>query len=280
MDFALLVLTLRAAGCVFAEDEARLLLEAASGATSDATTVDQERLEALVARRVSGVPLEHLLGWAEFAGIRVLVDDGVFVPRRRTEFLANRAIELAVEHAHPVVLDLCCGSGAIGLALRESLLSRGRAPEIYAADIDPAAVSTARRNLPPPAVVVCGDLFEPLPDGLRGRVDVLVCNTPYVPTDAIGTMPPEARLFEARLALDGGHDGLDVQRRVAAAASEWLAPGGHVLVEAGAEQAPESLAVFERAQLESRIEYSDFFDTSIVVSTKARQVSPWSSGTA
>jgi release factor glutamine methyltransferase len=267
MDLALLVLTLRAAGCVFAEDEARLLLDA----TSDEASEGHARLEDLVARRVAGVPLEHILGWAEFAGIRVLVDDGVFVPRRRTEFLATRAIELAGERAHPVVLDLCCGSGAIALAIRESMPSSSeQTVEIYAADIDPAAVATARRNLPPPAVVVCGDLFEPLPDGLRGRIDVLVCNTPYVPTDAIGTLPAEARFFEARLALDGGRDGLDVQRRVAAAASEWLAPGGHVLVEAGAEQAPVSAALFERAQLESRIEYSDVFDTSIVVSTKVR----------
>jgi release factor glutamine methyltransferase len=266
MDFARLVLTLRAAGCVFAEDEARLLLEATGN-----DSPDQPGLEELVARRVSGVPLEHLLGWAEFAGIRVLVDDGVFVPRRRTEFLARRAIELAGEHAHPVVLDLCCGSGAIALAIRESISSSaGRSAELFAADIDPEAVATARRNLPPPAVVVCGDLFDPLPDGLRGRVDVLVCNTPYVPTDAIGSMPPEARLFEARLALDGGPDGLDVQRRVAAAAFEWLAPGGHVLVEADAEQAPFSVELFERARFSSRVEYSDVFDTSIVVSTKAR----------
>jgi release factor glutamine methyltransferase len=267
MDFALLVLTLRAAGCVFADDEARLLLDATNADDSD----DQRSLRALVARRVSGVPLEHLIGWAEFAGIRVLVDDGVFVPRRRTEFLATRAIELAGEQEHPVVLDLCCGSGAIALAVRESLSSSdGHAVDIYAADIDPVAVATARRNLPPPAVVVCGDLFEPLPDELRGRIDVLVCNTPYVPTDAIGMMPPEARLFEARLALDGGEDGLDVQRRVAAAASEWLAPGGHVLVEASARQAPVSVMLFERARFESRIEYSDLFDTSIVVSTKVR----------
>jgi release factor glutamine methyltransferase len=267
MDFDRIVLTLRAAGCVFAEDEARLLLDATSDDEPDA----QGRLEALVARRVSGVPLEHLLGWAEFAGIRVLVDDGVFVPRRRTEFLANRAVELAGTREHPVVLDLCCGSGAIALAIRESMpSSAGNTAVIYAADIDPAAVATARRNLPPPAVVVRSDLFDALPDELLGRIDVLVCNTPYVPTDAIGTMPPEARLFEAPLALDGGADGLDVQRRVAAAASEWLAPGGHVLVEADARQAASSVMLFERADLSSRSEYSEEFDTSIVVSTRAR----------
>ncbi|KQP57533.1 putative protein N(5)-glutamine methyltransferase [Agreia sp. Leaf283] len=257
VDFDRTVLALRAAGCVFAEDEARLLLDAAP---------DADTLDALLARRVSGVPLEHVLGWAEFAGIRVLVDDGVFVPRRRTEFLAARAVTLAREHAHPVVLDLCCGSGALALAIGSAVPTA----RLYAADIDPAAVATARRNLPAPALVVCGDLFEPLPDDLRGRVDVLVCNTPYVPTLAIGSMPPEARLFEARLALDGGGDGLDVQRLVAAQVREWLAPGGHVLVEASEDQAPESVRLFESAGLMSRVEYSDEYDTSIVLSTRPR----------
>ncbi|PPF62607.1 putative protein N(5)-glutamine methyltransferase [Clavibacter michiganensis] len=266
MEFERAVLALRAAGCVFAEDEAQLLVEA----TSTGRTIDRNALEELIARRVSGVPLEHILGWAEFAGARVLVDEGVFVPRRRTEFLASRGAELAREHEHPVVLDLCCGSGAIALAVRESLGRSPWAAEIYAADIDPRAVATARRNLPHPAVVACGDLFEPLPHTLRGRVDVLVCNTPYVPTDAIGSMPPEARLFEATYALDGGGDGLDVQRRVAAECRAWLAPGGHVLVEASEQQAPRSVELFERAGLRSRIEYSDDHDTSIVISTNPR----------
>jgi release factor glutamine methyltransferase len=254
MDFDRLVIALRGAGCVFAEDEARLLLDAAQ---------DADALEALLARRVSGVPLEHIVGWAEFAGVRVLLDEGVFVPRRRTEFLAARAITLAREHEHPVVLDLCCGSGALARAISAAVPTC----VVYAADVDPAAVTTATRNLPPPAVVVCGDLFDPLPDELRGRVDVLVCNTPYVPTDAIGTMPPEARLFEAQVALDGGEDGLDVQRRVAASALEWLAPGGHVLVEVGEAQAPHSLELFERAGFRSRIERSEQYETWLVVST-------------
>jgi release factor glutamine methyltransferase len=272
MDLDRTVRALRAAGCVFAEDEARLLIEA----TSTASSVDLDALDALVARRVSGVPLEHLLGWAEFAGIRVLVDEGVFVPRRRTEFLAARAAELAREtglmpgHEHPVVVDLCCGSGAIAVAVRESRGPSAPAAEIYAADIDPRAVASARRNLPHPAIVVCGDLFDPLPRTLLERVDVLVCNTPYVPTDAIGSMPPEARLFEAALALDGGDDGLDVQRRVAAECRAWLAPGGHVMVEASSEQAPRSVELFERAGLRSRVEYSDDYETSIVVSTNPR----------
>ena len=257
LDYDGTVLALRAAGCVFAEDEARLLLDAAP---------DANALDALLARRVSGVPLEHVLGWAEFAGLRILVDDGVFVPRRRTEFLASRAVDLAREHEHPVVLDLCCGSGALALTIASAVPTA----RLWAADIDPAAVATARRNLPAETLVVCGDLFDPLPDDLRGRVDVLVCNTPYVPTHAIGSMPAEARIFEARLALDGGDDGLDVQRLVAAQAREWLAPGGHVLVEASEDQAPQSALLFEDSGFESRVEYSEEYDTSIVLSTRSR----------
>ena len=96
---------------------------------------------------------------------------------------------------------------------------------MYAAELDPAAVACARRNLPPDRVFE-GDLYDALPPALRGRVDVLVCNAPYVPTDAIALMPPEARVHEPAVALDGGAEGLDVQARVAAGAPAWLAPGG------------------------------------------------------
>ena len=152
-----------------------------------------------------------MLGWAEFCGLRIAVDPGVFVPRRRTEFLAGQAIRLARPGA--VVLDLCCGSGALAAALAAAV---DRA-EVHAADIDPAAVRCARRNLAAAGGhVYQGDLFAPLPPGLRGRVDILLANVPYVPTGEVGLLPPEARDYEARVALDGGADGLGVLRRVAA----------------------------------------------------------------
>ena len=101
---------------------------------------------------------------------------------------------------------------------------------MHAADIDPAAVRCARRNLGPAGgQVYQGDLYGPLPAGLRGRVDILLANVPYVPTSDVALLPPEAREHEARVALDGGPDGLDVLRRVAAGAPAWLAPGGHLL---------------------------------------------------
>src|SRR6202166_3453881 len=155
---SLIVSRLRAAGCVFAEDEARLLL-------STARTPDE--LDAMVDRRVAGLPLEQVLGWAEFCGLRIAVAPGVFVPRRRTEFLVRQAAVLArAGMARPgdVIVDLCCGAGAIGAALAAAL---DRA-EVHAADIDPAAVRCARQNVP--GYVYQGDLYEPLPAALRGRV--------------------------------------------------------------------------------------------------------------
>src|SRR5712691_2844978 len=143
-----IVTRLRAAGCVFAEDEARLLISAAR------TPAD---LAAMVDRRVAGLPLEHLLGWAEFFGLRIAVDPGVFVPRHRTEFLVSQAVSLAMPRA--VVVDLCCGSGAVGAAFASSL----HGIDLYAADIDPAAVRCARRNIiPAGGQVYEGDLYEPL----------------------------------------------------------------------------------------------------------------------
>jgi release factor glutamine methyltransferase len=213
---------LRAAGCVFAEDEAALLIAEAESAV---------QLERLVELRVAGRPLEHLLGWAEFCGRRVEVQAGVFVPRRRTELLATVAGELV--RPGSVLLELCCGCAAVATVLADA-----GSIEVHAADLDRAAVDCARRNLAPAAgSVYLGDLFDPLPDSLRGRVDVLVANAPYVPSEAIALMPPEAREYEPRLALDGGPDGLAVQRRIIAQAPDWLAGGGWLLIETSDRQA-------------------------------------------
>ncbi|WP_234380574.1 putative protein N(5)-glutamine methyltransferase [Streptomyces sp. CMB-StM0423] len=231
-----LVARLRAAGCVFAEDEARLLQAAAPTPAG---------LDALVARRVAGWPLEQVLGRAEFCGLHIAVEPGVFVPRRRSEFLVRHAAAAAATAPAPVVLDLCCGSGAIGAAV----LAAVPGAELHAADVDPAAVRCARRNVGPGGTVYEGDLYAPLPRRLRGRVDVLVVNAPYVPTAEVPFLPPEARDHEPLTALDGGADGLDVQRRVIAAAPEWLAPGGLLLVETSERQEPRTRAAVAAAGL-------------------------------
>lgn len=258
---AAVVARLRAAGCVFAEDEAELLLSGAPSA---------DALAAMVERRVLGIPLEHVVGWAEFHGRRVAVDPGVFVPRRRTEFLVDQAIGLGRRCAArtgrpPVVVDLCCGSGAVGAVLAAAL---GRI-ELYAADIEPAAVRCARRTLAAAGgEVFAGDLFDALPAGLRGRIDVLVANVPYVPTEEVGLLPPEAREHEPLVALDGGADGLDVLRRVTAAAPEWLAPQGQLLVETSERQAPRAVEAFTRHGLLPRVTGFDELYATVVIGTR------------
>jgi len=253
---AIVVTTLRDAGCVFAEDEAGLLM-------AEART--EAELAEMVDRRVAGAPIEHVLGWAEFCGVRIAVEPGVFVPRRRTEFLVREAAALVRPRA--IVVDLCCGSGAVGAALAAAEVGI----EVHAVDVDPVAVRCARRNLDRVGGRVYeGDIDEPLPGALRGRVDLVVANAPYVPTGSVGLLPPEARLHEPAVALDGGEDGLDVQRRVIAAAPRWLAPAGHLLVETSERQAAATLEAFASHGLRPRVARSEELDATVVIGTRAR----------
>jgi release factor glutamine methyltransferase len=273
---------LRAAGCVFAEDEARLLLAAA---------MDPTGLEAAVELRVAGYPLEQILGWAAFCGLRIVLDAGVFVPRRRTELLVNEAVALLradmagentggespagqntgrriaagkrTQGAQPaVVIDLCCGSGAVGVAIA----SRMPGLALHAADLDPAAVACARRNVDRVGGEVHeGDLFGALPPVLKGSARILTVNAPYVPTCAIGTMPYEAREHEPLIALDGGADGLDFHRRVAAGAGEWLVPGGYLIIETSQRQARFTESIMADAGFAVRTVRSDRLDGTVVI---------------
>jgi release factor glutamine methyltransferase len=250
VDEPAVVARLRAAGCVFAEDETRLLM---------ATARTPGELSAMVERRVAGLPLEQVLGWAEFCGLRIAVAPGVFVPRRRTEFLVQQAVALA--RPGEIVVDVCCGVGAIGAALAAAVDQA----EVHAVDIDPAAVRCARRNVP--GHVYQGDLYQPLPTRLRGRVGILIANVPYVPTGEIGLLPPEARLHEPLVALDGGPDGLAVLRRVAAGAPDWLARGGHLLIETSERQAPLAAAAFTASGLTVRTASSTELNATVVIGT-------------
>ena len=256
---------LRAAGCVFAEEEAQLLIESASS---------PDALRAMVSERVSGVPLEHVVGWAEFCGLRIAIDPGVFVPRRRSELLARSAAQLCrpggTTPRNPprgwpggtVVVDLACGSGAVGAAIATLAAD----VELHATDIDRAAVACARRNLEPVCgQVYAGDLYEPLPGRLRGRVSVIAANVPYVPTEAVALMPPEARVYEPPVALDGGPDGLDVLRRAAAGAAAWLMPGGHVLIETASGQADTAAAAFAAAGLAATVARDAELGATVVI---------------
>jgi release factor glutamine methyltransferase len=163
-----------------------------------------------------------------------------------------------------VAVDLCCGTGALGAALVAAL----EWVELHASDIDPAAVACARRNLAAGGQVYEGDLYEPLPSDLVGRIDLLLANVPYVPTGEIEMLPSEARLHEARVALDGGADGLDVLRRVTAEAGNWLAPGGHLLFETSERQVPQAIDAVTRHGLAGRVAVSEEWEATVIIATR------------
>ena len=238
-----LVARLRAAGCVFAEEEAALLLEAGG--------------DDLVDRRCAGEPLEHLLGWVAFAGLRLAVGPGVFVPRRRTELMARQAVARRPD----VLVELCCGAAAVTAAVEAAL------PDVrtWATDLDPLAVSYAARNTRGTTRV--GDLDEALPATLHGRVDVIACNAPYVPTGEVQHMPPEARDHEPRMALDGGPDGLDVIRRAAGCALTWLRPGGVLMVEVSDGQVAAASTAFVLAGLRPEVVRDEMSTVLVGLST-------------
>jgi release factor glutamine methyltransferase len=258
---------LRSAGCVFAEEEAQLLLTAVS---------DPDEIASAVERRVAGYPLEHILGWAEFCGLRIELDAGVFVPRRRTGLVVNEAVALlsadpmreSRDGSEPaVVVDLCCGSGAVGAAIA----SRIAGLELHAADIDPAAVACARRNIGRMGGDVHqGDLFEAFPPAIKGRIRVLAVNAPYVPTGAMDSMPHEAREHETLWSLDGGIDGLEFHRRIAAEASEWLRPGGNLIIETSERQAARTSSILAGAGFTVRTVRSEELDGTVVVGRAGR----------
>lgn len=245
------VSALRAAGCVFAEEEAEILVESASNPAD---------LAELLGRRIAGEPLEHVVGWVWFCGRRIAVEPGVFVPRRRTEYLVKCAAALNPS----TLLDLCCGSGAIGISVTG-------VTELHAADVDAAAVECAQRNLDaaagavPVGVVHRGDLFDALPPELHGRFDAIVVNAPYVPTGAIELMPREARLHEPHIALDGGVDGAGLHRRIATDAQEWLAPHGSLLIETSALLANSTFEAVREAGFATSISESETFDAVVVI---------------
>jgi release factor glutamine methyltransferase len=243
---------LRASGCVFAEDEAAVLAEAAAK--------DPQALATLVERRAQGEPLEQVVGYADFAGVRVRLSPGVFVPRVRSELL----VRVAVAENPQIALDLCCGSGALGLAITAQM--KGIA--LYSSDIDPTAVRTARENLTTP--VYEGDLFTPIPQELKGRIDVLIANVPYVATAHIPLLPAEARDHEPRTALDGGPDGLEVFRRITAEALTWLAPNGVLLSEITDAQLTAATEAVNQAGLDADSIYDDDLEARVIRGRRTR----------
>lgn len=183
--------------------------------------------DALVARRAAREPLQHLTGTAAFRHVELAVGPGVFVPRPETELLAGWAVEQAADLPAPVVVDLCTGSGAIARAVADEVPQA----RVHAVELDPAAHAWAERNLAGTGVDLrLGDAFEAFED-LRGTVDVVVCNPPYVPLEAWESVAVEARDHDPHLALFSGADGLDAIRVLAVRAADLLRPGGVLGVE-------------------------------------------------
>ena len=252
---------LRAAGCVYAEEEAQILTEASHSA---------DELRALLERRASGEPLEYVVGWAQFCRLRIPLCAGVFVPRRRSEFLAECAVHAVTTAPGPGdlcrarVLDMCCGSGAIGLAVA---IQAGDV-ELLAVDDSPAAVGCARENLARVGGrVYQGDLFDALPRARLRSIDLIVASAPYVPTAQIERLPAEARLYEPRSTLDGGPDGTSVQRRILEAAAEWLDATGLVMIETGADMAEETAQIARDAGFTTEIRECSDLDATVLVAT-------------
>ena len=179
-----------------------------------------------------GTPLQYALGNAEFYGIRLAVNPAVLIPRPETEELAEKVIEETKKRGGAKVLDLCTGSGAIAIAA-----AKNSPADVTATDVSAAAAEVARANALSAGVkvrVLTGDMFAPVAEE---KFDVIVSNPPYIPTADIRTLDEKVRAFEPVSALDGGADGLDFYRVIAAEAGAHLTEGGVLLLEFGEGQA-------------------------------------------
>ncbi|GAA1561951.1 MULTISPECIES: methyltransferase [Brevibacterium] len=248
MSCATVVAHLRNAGCVFAEDEAQILLQAAQESfrdTADHDMADRDMadrqestsshptLAELLARRVAGEPLEQIVGWVEFAGQRIAVAPGVFVPRQRTQLLATQSV-LALKAASGTArfLEAFCGVGAVATTVSRT----DPGTQIHLGDHDETALDCARMNVGAEAHPHLLNTLSGLPQTLAGGFDVISAVPPYVPDSAAEFLPHEALDYEAPTALFGGADGLDLVRRLIGESRQWLAPSGVLLIELGSEQ--------------------------------------------
>lgn len=207
-----------------------------------------------VKRRAAGEPLQYVTGEVAFRHIVVKVRPGVLIPRPETEGLVGEALAEIESLPHPRVADICTGSGCIALAIANE--HPGAA--VWATDISPAAVEVATQNaerlgLAERVSVSAGDLLGGLPGELKGSLDAIVSNPPYIPSTDVPTLPAEVAGFEPHLALDGGPDGLDIFRRLLAEGSGWLKPGGVLVVELDerrvADAAGEALQWYENVRV-------------------------------
>ena len=233
---------LAASGCPDPQIDARWMAEDTLGMTRTDLKFESDRaippaalnrLEGMLSRRCAGEPVQYILGSADFMGLKFQVGPAVLIPRQDTETLVEAAlIALQSGPRSPAVLDLCCGSGCIGLSLA-SLAPHAR---VTLADVSREALEIARRNahaLGVKAELKHGDLFSAVG---RERFNLIAANPPYIPRGTLAELQREVQ-YEPRLALDGGPDGLDFYRRIAGEAGSHLNPGGSLWLEVGIDEA-------------------------------------------
>lgn len=209
-------------------------------------------LQDLVQRRVDGEPLQYIEGTAPFGPLDLIVDPRVLVPRPETEGLFEIATRM-VRNPN-VIIDLCTGSGALALALKQSFPTAS----VFATEISGEAVEVAQANREKTGLNVYlgnGDLFDPLPASLVGHVDLVVANPPYVAEEDYDTLPRDVQC-EPRVALVSGPTGLEVITRIGAEVGDWLRPGGVVIVEIGETQGAVAAASFKRLPAVVRQDYA------------------------
>lgn len=247
---------LRTAGVLAARWQAELLLRGALGETrarflaSLDESADPPRLERFwdyVSRREQGTPVQYLLGSQEFMGLQLQVNPAVLIPRPDTEILVEQALRCLQGKAHPLVLDLATGSGAVALALaHHAPKARVLATDISEAALQVARANAARLGLLSRVTFRQGSWLEPLPPGQH--FDVIASNPPYIPSADIAELSPEVQQ-EPHLALDGGADGLNCYRSLIPSAVRVLKPGGSLLLEIGQGQADAVLDLLRGAGL-------------------------------
>ena len=248
--------TLRGAGVEASNLEARLMAAAATGKTVEEFLRDarlyvaddsfEKAMDDMVRRRLEGEPVAYITGLWEFHGLPLLITPDVLIPRDDTEVLAERAIAFAREAEREIrMLDLCCGSGCIGLAVAAEIPGI----RVVMADISERASAVARQNALRNRLTRCvtcltADALQ-APPMLLGRFDLIVCNPPYIRTDELETLDVSVRDYEPREALDGGEDGLMFYRAVAEKWRAVLKPGGAIMFECGEDQSTALRGILE-----------------------------------
>lgn len=235
--------------------DSQVLLEEATGkdriyfyshGDKNISSENYNKFQILIKRRLNREPVAYILGEKEFMGLLFKVEEGILVPRPDTEIIVEAVLELIKDNAPTEVLDLCCGSGAIGLSIK----NYKPASLVTLADVSSKATQVTRRNaetLNLDVNVIHSDLFNKI----KKSFDIIVSNPPYIKSEEISTLEEEIKNWEPRLALDGGLDGYLFYKRIIKESSSFLRPGGYLVFEIGINQDQDIIRFLEEANFES-----------------------------